>query len=322
MNSTNEHRNTARPGSGCDTVVLALYKFVQLDDFRELQETLLATCRQAQLSGTILLASEGINGTVAGTRKGVDILLDYLKADGRFHEMECKESYSDSIPFHRMKVKLKKEIVSMGVDNIRPDKMTGTRVEPEQWNGLISDPEVLLIDTRNQYEVDIGRFKRAISPETETFRSFPEYVKEKLDPAKQKKVAMYCTGGIRCEKASAYLLEQGFEEVYQLNGGILNYLEKVDSRDSLWQGECFVFDGRVAVDHDLQPGIYQQCYACRRPVSPEQMLSDEYEEGVSCPNCFNTLSESKLKAVRERQKQVELAKSRDQLHVGARYKKS
>ena len=322
MSNTNDRGIDMSNDTGKGIVVLALYKFVQLPDYREIQPTLLATCKDAKLAGTILLAHEGINGTVAGEREGIDTLLEFLRLDGRFNEMECKESYSDTIPFHRMKVKLKKEIVSMGVDSIRPDRMTGTRVEPEQWNGLISDPEVLLIDTRNQYEVDIGQFSQAVSPETETFRSFPEYVRENLDPTKQKKVAMYCTGGIRCEKASAYLLEQGFEEVYQLNGGILNYLEKVDSKDSLWQGECFVFDGRVAVDQDLQPGIYHQCYACRYPVSPEQMRSEEYEEGVSCPNCFNTLSDSKLKAVRERQKQVKLAESRDQLHVGASFRKS
>lgn len=305
-----------------EVFVLALYKFIQLPDYIELRQSLYDLCTQENLYGTILLAAEGINGTVAGSREGIDSLLLYLAEDGRFEEMECKESVSGDMPFLRMKVKLKKEIVSMGVDSVRPDQLTGTRVEPEDWNELLSDSEVVLIDTRNQYEIDIGKFSEARSPETETFRSFPEYAAKHLDPNKQKKVAMYCTGGIRCEKASAYLLEQGFEQVYQLNGGILNYLEKIDAQESLWQGECFVFDGRVAVDQELKPGNYIQCYACRRPLSPEQVKSNEYEEGVSCPHCYNTVSGKKLLALKERQKQVELAAAREEIHVGAKYKKN
>ncbi len=314
-----DKHEAALPG---EVIVLALYKFVQLPDYIELRQSLFDLCIQNRLYGTILLAQEGINGTIAGSRSAIDNLLVFLDKDGRFNDMESKESVSGEVPFLRMKVKLKKEIVSMGVDSVRPDRLTGTRVEPEDWNELISDPEVLLIDTRNKYEVDIGKFNKALSPETETFRSFPDYVEKQLDPDKQKKVAMYCTGGIRCEKASAYLLEQGFEEVYQLNGGILNYLEKIDADDSLWQGECFVFDGRVAVNQALEPGRYTQCYACRRPLSPEQLQSDEYEEGVSCPHCINTVSSRKLKALKERQKQVELAAARQQVHVGAKYDKN
>ncbi|MBT7951964.1 MAG: rhodanese-related sulfurtransferase [Gammaproteobacteria bacterium] len=309
----------AKQNESNNVVVLALYKFVHLPDYIELKTPLLEYCKKLNLFGTILLAEEGINGTIAGDRSGIDNLLIYLEQDIRFTAMECKESAADEIPFHRMKVKLKKEIVSMGVATIVPEELTGTRVKPEDWNTVISDPEVLLIDTRNQYEVDIGTFKNALSPETETFRDFPEYVDSKLDPEKQKRVAMFCTGGIRCEKASAYLLEKGFEEVYQLDGGILKYLEDIEQADSLWEGECFVFDGRVAVNHELAPGIYAQCYACRRPVSPEQMNSNKYEEGVSCPHCYHSLTASKRAAVTERQKQVKLAEKRNQTHIGASF---
>ena len=298
-------------------VVIAMYKFVYLPDYITLKLPLLKKCRENNLRGTILLAEEGINVTVAGSRTGIDNILKYLGEDKRFSAMECKESFADEIPFHRMKVKIKKEIVSMGDNNIKPQDLTGTKVEPEDWNDVIADPEVLLLDARNQYECNIGTFNTAISPETETFREFPDYVDQNLDPKKQKKIAMYCTGGIRCEKASAYLLEQGFEHVYQLNGGILRYLEKIEPAHSLWQGECFVFDGRVAVNGELAPGKYRQCYACRRPVSPEQMASETYEEGISCPHCYDTLSEKKRDAVRERQKQVKIAELRQQIHIGA-----
>jgi UPF0176 protein len=300
-----------------NVVVLALYKFVHLSDQLQLKSSLLEYCKKIDLFGTILLAKEGINGTVAGSVSAINKLLNYFDQDERFIGMECKQSIANEIPFHRMKVKLKKEIVSMGVASVSPEEKTGVRVKAENWNTLISDPEVLLIDTRNQYEADIGSFKNAVSPETETFRDFPNYVDNNLDPHKQKKVAMFCTGGIRCEKASAYLLEKGFEEVYQLDGGILKYLEEVEQTESLWKGECFVFDGRVAVNHALEPGIYAQCYACRRPVSPEQMISDKYEEGVSCPHCFETLTEEKRAAVKERQKQVKLAELRQERHIGA-----
>lgn len=305
-----------------EIIVLALYKFVQLPDYVELRESVLDLCLQNNLFGTILLAQEGINGTVAGSRTAIDNFLVFLSEDGRFNDIESKESRSREVPFLRMKVKLKKEIVSMGINSLRPDRLTGTRVEPEDWNELISDPEVVLIDTRNQYEVDIGKFSKALSPQTETFRTFPDYVEKNLDPDKQKKVAMYCTGGIRCEKASAYLLEQGFEKVYQLNGGILNYLEKVEADNSLWQGECFVFDGRVSVNQKLEAGGFTQCYACRRPLSQEQTRSDEYVEGVSCPYCINSVSGKKLNALKERQKQVELAAARQEIHIGAKHEKN
>lgn len=297
-------------------VVAAMYKFVRLPDFETIQPELLAFCREQNLKGTLLLAEEGINGTVAGTRKAIDDLLKYLKSDQRLNELEHKESISDELPFHRMKVKLKKEIVTMGQPDIKPIETSEVRVEPKDWNALISDPDVLLIDTRNEYEFQIGSFKNAVSPETTNFREFPDYVKQQLDPVKNKKVAMFCTGGIRCEKACAYMLEQGFEEVYQLNGGILKYLEDVNTEESLWEGECFVFDSRVSVDHELAEGSYIQCFACRRPVSDEEMQSEEYQEGVSCPRCIDETTEEQRSNFGERQLQVELAEQRNEKHIG------
>jgi UPF0176 protein len=225
------------------------------------------------------------------------------------------------MPFYRMKVRLKKEIVTLGVPGISPSKKVGRYVAPEDWNALIADPDVLLIDTRNTYEYDIGSFKGAVDPHTTTFREFPEYVKNNLDPAKHKKVAMFCTGGIRCEKASAFMLEQGFEDVYHLQGGILKYLEKVPASESLWQGECFVFDQRVAVGHGLALGEYDQCHACRHPVSPEEKARDQYMEGISCPYCYDKLSEEKRASAAERQRQVELAAQRGLAHIGEVRKK-
>jgi UPF0176 protein len=299
-------------------VIVAMYKFVHLADYEIIQPKLLSFCQERDIKGTLLLAEEGINGTVAGTRLAIDQLLDYLKSDQRFADLEHKESNSDEIPFHRMKVKLKKEIVTMGQPTISPNYYSGIRVEPKDWNAIISDPDVFLVDTRNQYEYQIGSFKNAVSPETTNFREFPEYVKQNLDPDKHKKVAMFCTGGIRCEKASAYMLEQGFDEVYQLNGGILKYIEEVNSNDSLWKGECFVFDGRVSVDHELAEGSYEQCFACRRPISDEDMQSEAYQQGVSCPHCINETTDQQRAGFSERQHQVELAEQRNQKHIGAK----
>jgi len=297
-------------------VVAAMYKFIRLPDYEAIQPRLLAFCREQNIKGTLLLAEEGINGTVAGSRKAIDALLNHLKSDQRLNELEYKESLSDELPFHRMKVKLKKEIVTMGQPDIKPIETSEVRVEAKDWNALISDPDVLLIDTRNEYEFQIGSFKNAVSPETTNFREFPDYVKQQLDPEKHKKVAMFCTGGIRCEKACAYMLEQGFEEVYQLNGGILKYLEEVSADESLWKGECFVFDSRVSIDHELAEGSYKQCFACRRPVSDEDMQSKDYQEGVSCPRCINETTEEQRSNFGERQYQVELAEQRNQKHIG------
>jgi len=297
-------------------IVAAMYKFVRLPDFETIQPKLLAFCREQNIKGTLLLAEEGINGTVSGSREAIDALMDYLKSDDRLKDIEHKESLTEDLPFHRMKVKLKKEIVTMGQPNIKPIETSEVRVEPKDWNKLISDPDVLVIDTRNEYEYQIGSFKNAISPDTTNFREFPDYVKQQLDPEKNKKVAMFCTGGIRCEKACAYMKEQGFDEVYQLNGGILKYLEEVAAEESLWEGECFVFDSRVSVDHKLAEGSYKQCFACRRPISDEEMQSEDYVEGVSCPRCINETTEEQRLNFSERQKQVELAEQRNEKHIG------
>ncbi|MGY1490815.1 oxygen-dependent tRNA uridine(34) hydroxylase TrhO [Methylobacillus pratensis] len=297
-------------------VVAALYKFVSLPDYQEIQPALLALCNTQSIKGTLLLAEEGINGTVAGSREAIDALLAYLCQDPRLTDIDHKESFTDEMPFYRMKVRLKKEIVTLGVPGIDPNKKVGTYVKPEDWNALISDPDVIVVDTRNDYEYGIGTFKGAIDPATNTFREFPDYVRNNLDPAKNKKVAMFCTGGIRCEKASSYMLEQGFEEVYHLQGGILKYLETVPQEESLWEGECFVFDQRVAVKHGLEVGHYDQCFACRHPISTEDMASPKYVKGISCPRCYDKLSAEKRASIEERQKQIEIARQRGEEHIG------
>ena len=300
-----------------EIVVAALYKFVALEDFEGLREPLLAQCNAAGVKGTLLLAREGINGTIAGSRKGVDEVLQYLKSDARLVGLEHKESYDDHMPFYRMKVKLKKEIVTMGVDAIDPNEVVGTYVKPCDWNALVSDPDVVLIDTRNDYEVGIGTFAGAVDPKTTTFREFPAYVRENYDPAKNKKVAMFCTGGIRCEKASAFMLKEGFDEVFHLEGGILKYLEEVPEEESIWEGECFVFDSRVAVNHKLEKGQYDQCYGCRHPITEQDKLSQKYLKGVCCPGCFDTLTPDQKSRFAERQKQIELSAERNEQHIGA-----
>jgi UPF0176 protein len=298
-------------------VVAALYKFVGLPDYHALREPLLDACLTAGTRGTLLLAPEGINGTIAGSREAIDAVLGYLRSDPRLADLEHKESRDERMPFHRMKVKLKKEIVTMGVAGVDPNARVGTYVRPQDWNALVSDPEVLLIDTRNDYECDIGTFKGAVDPRTVNFREFPDYVRANLDPAIHKKVAMFCTGGIRCEKASAFMLGEGFEEVYHLQGGILKYLEEVPPDESIWEGECFVFDNRVAVNHRLEKGRYDQCHGCRHPITDEDKHSGKYEVGVCCPHCFATLTDDQKLRFRERQKQVELAARRGEPHVGA-----
>ena len=299
----------------------ALYHFVSLQHFSLLREPLLNFCLSHKIKGTLLLAYEGINGTVAGSESSIHEFLYYLKNDalfeGNFKDLAHKESWSETHPFYRMKVKLKKEIVTLGVPGVSPTKMVGKYVKPSDWNSIISDPEMVLIDTRNNYEYAIGTFKNAINPNTETFRDFPDYIKSHLDPKKHKKVAMFCTGGIRCEKASSYMMSEGFDEVYHLEGGILKYLEEVPLEESLWQGECFVFDQRVAIKHGLEDGKYDQCYACRYPLSQEDIKSKWYIPGISCHYCFNTHTPEKLKSLTERQKQVILAKQRGQNHIGA-----
>ena len=295
-------------------VVAAMYKFVSLPDYTEIREPLRLVMEANDVKGTLLLAEEGINGTVSGTREAIDALLAWLRSDPRLVDIDHKESYCDEQPFYRTKVKLKKEIVTMGVPGIDPNKVVGTYVEPKDWNAIISDPEVLVLDTRNDYEVAIGTFEGAIDPNTVTFREFPAHVRENYDPAKHKKVAMFCTGGIRCEKASAFMLEEGYEEVYHLKGGILKYLEEVPQDESLWRGDCFVFDNRVTVRHDLSEGEYDQCHACRTPITEEDKTSKHYQAGISCPHCWDTLSEKTRQSARERQRQIEIAKARNEPH--------
>ncbi|AFZ45394.1 Rhodanese domain protein [Halothece sp. PCC 7418] len=299
-------------------IVATFYKFVELDQLEELQTKLKMFCENHGVMGTILLAEEGINSTIAGEKESIEQFFHLLKEDERLADIQPKLTETDEMPFVRLKVKIKPEIVTMGVEEIEPAITTGKHIDPKTWNQIISDPEVLVIDTRNEYEYKVGTFHNAISPQTNSFRQFPEFVEENLDPKKHKKIAMFCTGGIRCEKASAYLVKQGFEEVYQLNGGILNYLETVSSEESLWEGECFVFDQRVAVTEDLETGNYELCYACSQPLSPEDRQSEKYEPGISCPYCYDQLTEKQRDRCKERRRQQELAKQRNQKHVGAK----
>jgi UPF0176 protein len=298
-------------------VTCALYKFVALPNYGSIRHPLLEIMTDNQVFGTLLLAAEGINGTISGTRIGIDSVLNWLAQQPGLENIDTKESYSDNIPFYRTKVKLKKEIVTMGVEGIDPNQVVGTYVKPADWNELISDPDVLVVDTRNDYEVEIGTFKDAINPKTKSFREFPAWATENIGADKNKKIAMFCTGGIRCEKSTAFMREQGFDEVYHLEGGILKYLEEIPKDQTLWQGECFVFDNRVAVDHDLKRGSYDQCHACRMPITEEEKNLDSYQEGLSCHHCFGTLSEEQKQRFAQRQKQMQLAKARGEEHIGS-----
>ncbi|GAA0400514.1 rhodanese-related sulfurtransferase [Cocleimonas flava] len=297
-------------------VVCALYHFVILEDFEALRDPLHQVMEDNGVRGTLLLAREGINGTISGTREGIDAVLVWLRNDPRLAKVDTKESYDDEIPFYRTRVKLKKEIVTMGIETIDPKEIVGTYVKPEDWNDLISDPDVILVDTRNDYEVAIGTFKNAVNPDTTVFREFPAYVEENLNPNKHKKVAMFCTGGIRCEKSTAYLKTQGFEEVYHLQGGILKYLEDVPEENSMWEGECFVFDNRVSVNHQLEKGSYDQCHACRMPITEEDKQHPDFLHGVSCHHCHDQTDEVQKQRYLERQKQIELARQRGEEHIG------
>ena len=295
----------------------ALYKFVSLPDFEILQAPLQKVMSENNVFGTLLLASEGINGTISGLPSDVGEVMSWLQQQPQLNSIDQKHSYHSEIPFYRTKVKLKKEIVTMGVEGIDPKQVVGTYVKPEDWNALISDPDVTVVDTRNDYEVKIGTFKNAIDPKTTSFREFPEWANNNIDRTSNKKIAMFCTGGIRCEKSTAYMKEQGFDQVYHLEGGILKYLEKVPKDQSLWQGECFVFDNRVAVDQDLKRGSYDQCHACRMPITEQEKNLDSYQEGLSCHHCYGILSEEQKQRFAQRQKQVQLAKARGEEHIGS-----
>lgn len=297
-------------------VISALYKFVKFPNYQSVREPLLRFMQQQKIRGTLLIAEEGINGTVAGTANAIQALYEWFDKHPPLQGIVHKESYAQNMPFNRTKVKLKKEIVTLGVEGIDPTDVVGTYVKPSEWNALISSEEVIVIDTRNDYEVQIGTFKNAIDPKTTTFREFPQYVSQNLSPEKHKKVAMFCTGGIRCEKSTAYLKKLGFEEVYHLEGGILKYLEEVPESESLWEGECFVFDERVAVNHSLEKGRYSQCHACRCPITEEDKQKPSYVQGVSCCHCIDNHSEAQRLRHHEREKQNQLAKARGETHIG------
>lgn len=287
-------------------VVAALYQFREVSDPADLQQRLLDLVKTINLCGTLIVAGEGINGTVAGDQQAIDTIHQFLIDEG-FTAMEYKESFSHDKPFRKMKIKLKKEIVTLGVE-VKPRDLVGHYLNPEEWNELIAQDDVILIDTRNDYEYKAGTFKGAIDPKTETFREFPDYVRQQLADKKDKKVAMFCTGGIRCEKSTSLLLQEGFKEVYHLKGGILKYLEETPAEKSLWEGECFVFDGRTAVTHGVEEGIHEKCHACGWPVTPEEQALSSYEHGVSCVHCIDKTTEKQKQGFRMRQTQIIAAK--------------
>ena len=298
--------------------VAALYRFARLDHYVSLREPLASLCCELGIKGTLLLAAEGINGTVAGTTAAIARLVDFLESEPAFAGMELKYSHASEMPFKRMKVRLKQEIVTMGVADIDPLQSVGTYVQPADWNALISAPDTILIDTRNDYETAIGTFAGAIDPKTKTFREFPQWVEDNRDALQGKKIAMFCTGGIRCEKATAFVKGLGFDDVFHLKGGILKYLEDIPAGQSRWEGECFVFDERVSVGHGLVEGEAELCHACRNPIAPEDKLSPLFEEGVSCPSCYHERTDKDRARFAERQKQVRLARERGaKEHIGS-----
>lgn len=296
-------------------VIRTFYKFVKLPSFRALRAPLQAILEENSIFGTLLLANEGINGTVASSRKSIDIMTTWLDKQPGLDNIDYKESYDEMMPFYRTRVKLKKEIITMGLENIDATKVAGKYVNARDWNNLISCPDVMLIDTRNDYECQIGSFKHAINPKINTFRQFPDYVRKNLETSKHKhrKVAMFCTGGIRCEKSTAYLKEIGFEEVYQLKGGILKYFEEVSEEETMWKGECFVFDNRVSVNHKLEKGRYDQCYACRMPIIEEEKQDERYQQCVSCMYCFDKHTDVQRQRFIERKRQSQLLKERSKV---------
>jgi len=298
--------------------VVTFYKFVRLAQPERLRDECHELAAALALKGTILIAQEGINGTLTGSLESLQAFAGQLRERPEFNDMLCRYSYArDGNPvFHRLKVRLRPEIVSFGAAGIDPALRTGEHVDAQRWNELLDDPAVLVVDTRNSYEIGIGSFPGALNPETTSFREFPRFVGERLDPQRHPQVAMYCTGGIRCEKASAFLLAQGFAHVYQLDGGILRYLEEIAADDNRWRGECFVFDQRISVDASLGEGTYQQCFACRRPLSAQDLVSADYRPGISCPHCVTDLSSARVASFTERNRQVALAAARGERHIG------
>ena len=297
-------------------VVAAIYKFTPFPDPAALKAPLAQTACANGVRGTLLLANEGINGTIAGTRLGVDAVLAHIRELPGCSHIDWKESTATAMPFGRMKVRLKREIVSLGQPDVDPTAAVGTYVEAENWNDLIADPDVALIDTRNDYEIAVGSFEGAVNPETARFRDFPAWWEANADRFEGKKIAMFCTGGIRCEKATNWLISKGVEEVFHLKGGILRYLERIPEEESRWNGQCFVFDQRVSVGHALEPGDLGLCHACRRPIPDDERSLSSFEEGVSCASCIDTFSDDDRARFRERQRQVELARARGGSHLG------
>jgi UPF0176 protein len=297
--------------------VASFYRFLDLSDPKDFRDALRGVCDEQGLLGTVLVANEGFNGSITGKESAVRQVFAWIEETLELDSpIEARWNAVSEPPFRRMRVKLKKEIVTLGRPDILPHKQTGTYVSGEQWNELIANPDVVVIDTRNSYEFDVGTFPRAIDPETDSFREFPEFARKLAESSTDRPLAMFCTGGIRCEKATALMLELGFDEVYHLQGGILKYLEEMPADENRWDGECFVFDTRVAVDRELAEGGYVQCHACRRPLSTEDMASPDYQEGISCPRCINDLDADRKERLGERQKQVELARERGDIHIG------
>lgn len=298
--------------------VVAFYRFTDIDDPEMLRSELLVHCQKHDLLGTLLVAKEGVNGSLTGSGESVQAVFDWLQERLSLQEpIEGRWNETSEAPFRRMRVKIRNEIVTLGRPDIRPDKITGKHIGAAEWNALIARSDALIIDTRNHYEFEVGTFPNAVDPDTDNFRQFADFASNLDEADKKRPLAMFCTGGIRCEKATALMLELGFDEVYQLQGGILKYLETVSEEDNRWQGECFVFDTRVALDRDLAEGGYVQCHACRRPLSEEDLKSPDYREGVSCPRCINSSTQERVARLEERKKQVELARERGELHIGA-----
>ena len=297
--------------------VASFYRFLDLDDAEQFRADLQACCEEQDLLGTILVAAEGFNGSLTGAETAIQAVFGWIEKRLSLPEpIEARWNEVSEAPFRRMRVKIRNEIVSLGRPDILPHKKTGTYVSGEQWNALIEDPNTIVIDTRNSYEFEVGTFPRAVDPKTDNFRQFPEFAEELAESSKDRPLAMFCTGGIRCEKATALMLELGFDEVYHLQGGILKYLEEMPAEQNRWDGECFVFDTRVAVDRNLDEGGYVQCHACRRPLGEEELASPDYREGISCPRCINELDEDREASLAERQRQIELARERGDTHIG------
>lgn len=297
--------------------VASFYRFLDLNAPEEVRAELQSCCDKQGLLGTILVAAEGLNGSLTGEEAAIRDVFAWIEARLTLSDpIEARWNEVSEAPFRRMRVKIRKEIVSLGRPDILPHKKTGTYVSGEKWNALIEDPNTIVIDTRNSYEFEVGTFPRAVDPKTDNFRQFPDFAKKLAATSKDKPLAMFCTGGIRCEKATALMLELGFDEVYHLQGGILKYLEEIPAEQNRWDGECFVFDTRVAVDRDLAEGGYVQCHACRRPLSEEELASPDYREGISCPRCVAELDADREKRLAERQRQIELARERGDTHIG------